>query len=90
MRRKPVGPVRKLQLEAYVKCLRRAERRIVFAHHIVSGARFDPDYPMRKWRNHVHQVASMRRSGFTCYAEALVRLRLTRSQFQAELDGLTW
>ena len=90
MPKHPLDPERQCRLEAYVTCLRRAEKRIIFAHRIATGQPYAPDFAMRNWRNHQHQVAAIRRSGLAPYAEALMHLRLARSKFQAELDGLEW
>lgn len=85
-----VTPERKLMLEAYIKCLVRAERRILLAHHVVSGALYEEGYLPLRGRQINHILNIMRKSGMEPYANALMRLRLTRSKFQAELSGLLW
>jgi hypothetical protein len=85
-----VTPERKLMLEAYIKCLLRAERRILLAHHVVTGARYDRGFLPLRGRRITHVLQSMRVNGFERYAQALMCLRLARSKFTAELTGLQW
>lgn len=85
-----VTPERKLMLEAYIKCLLRAERRILLAHHVVTGAQYESGYLPLRGQRIKHVLASMHANGFQRYAQALVCLRLARSKFAAELVGLQW
>jgi hypothetical protein len=90
MKIEPLTPSRKTMLEAYIKCLVRAERRILLAAHVVTGAHYEAGFLPLRGKQITHIIAHMKRAGFGQHAEALQCLRLARSKFQAELSGLLW
>jgi len=90
MSKAPLGPERKHQLEAYIKCLKRAERRIIIAGKRSMGIKIDISnfFVQRPLIIHIQSLLSdPRRDGFTT---ALMALRIKRSRFQAELEGREW
>lgn len=88
MSQPPLTPTRKKQLEAYIKCCVRVESSILAAARVADGMRFDP----ASWQarsNRVKRIAKrMGRDKANIYALPLIRLRVARSKFAAELSGL--
>lgn len=87
---KPLTPTRKKQLEAYYKCVLRAEKRIVAASHIARGARGTISDRMANSPRVAAMAGYMKAGQWERYAVSLGLLRLARSKFAAELEGLPW
>jgi len=88
MSQPPLTPTRKKQLEAYIACCHRVESSILVAGRIADGWRYDSG----SWQARSKRVKSiaerMRHNRGNIYALPLMRLRLARSKFAAELSGL--
>jgi hypothetical protein len=90
MSKQPLTPTRKALLQVYIACLKRAENRIIRAHHTVAGAPYAHDYKPATGIRFRHICESLRAHGMEGHATALLHLRIKRSQFTAELEGLEW
>lgn len=90
MRTCPLPPGRRDQLEAYVKCLARAERRIILAARRRSGATIDLTrfFVQRPLIEHIEMAMCAGR--YDSFIAAWTALQVKRSKFAAELEGLPW
>lgn len=88
--RVPPLPTRKIVLEARLKCVRRAEKRLVSAGRMSQMQFWDvPECPRETAV--AKRIAKYMRAGqWERYALALQCLRLARSKIAAELEGLLW
>ena len=83
-------PTRKHQLELYVKCLTKAQRRIVAAAQLVQVSSAPSEYKFLN-STHVQSIAKkMRERGCVKYSEAFIRLQITQGHMLAELLGKEW
>jgi hypothetical protein len=85
-----IGPERKCVLEAYIKCLSRAECRIHLAGQIVNRRHVDLSKFHVQRRFIEHAANAMRERGIWKHAEALMLLQIKRSKLTAELEGIEW
>jgi hypothetical protein len=90
MTQKPLTPTRRSFLKVYVACCLKAERRIRGA--FVPGLALSSHVHLspRERAHRVHILERAKSRGIEPYALALRNLRIARSTFAAELEGLTW
>ena len=90
MSEKSIGPEEKKRLEVYVKCLRRAERRIIMGGQMANGRPVDlTNFPFQRYMiEHIKRCIKSR--GVLAHGQALMRLQIKRSRIAAQLEGLTW
>lgn len=90
MTQTPLTPSRRKYLKVYVECLKKAERsiRAAFAPGLQLNSHVSLSPRERARRLHIRDCANTR--GIDGYALSLQALRLTRSKFAAELEGLPW
>jgi hypothetical protein len=90
MSQTPLTPTRRGFLKVYVACCKKAERRIrgAFAPGLTltSGVHLSP----RERAHRLHILETAKSIGVEPYALALRNLRVARSKFAAELEGLPW
>ena len=90
MSQPPLTPTRKKQLEAYIACIKRREMAIRYAGNLVLGVPASFIKSQTATVRYKSLVARVRTRGYEPFAEALQALRLARSKFTAELEGLGW
>jgi hypothetical protein len=86
----PLTPTRRKYLKVYVECLKKAERgiRAAFAPGLQLNSHVSLSPRERARRLHIRDCAKAR--GIDGYARALMQLRIKRSKYAAELEGLPW
>jgi hypothetical protein len=88
MSQQSIGPERICILEAYVKCLKRAERRIILGGQIANDRTVDlQKYHVQKPMI-LHIAATIRQRGIEGHGTALLRLQIARSKYARELEGI--
>lgn len=90
MTQTPLTPTRKKQLQRYIACCARAERRIIIGVRNAHGACIDLSRFSRLRPLIEHITSSSKPPRDAQFTSALWRLRLARSKYQCELEGLPW
>lgn len=90
MSKKPVTPNRQKYLKAWIACLKRSENRIRAA--LAPSYRLSPRVAISEQEREIRARINtrMRERGMMSYAEALMCLRIKRSQCAIELESLHW
>jgi hypothetical protein len=88
MSKESIGPERIRLLETYVKCLKRAERRIKLAGYIAQGGHPNIENYFVQRPLILHIAACVKARGIMGHGSALMCLQIARSKYARELEGL--